>query len=183
MSLVTLRAHRDPVEAELDRAHLELAGIPALIVDEDLVAVQWDLSAAVGGVKLKVASEDFARADAFLREDRSALLGDLSGGDATPEDDDRCPACGGGELVRSSTRRRWAALALLSGLPLVFGRARSVCTGCGRVWPRRSARAVALAPETLAAERAVQRRGGAPTLLLVAVAGIVLLWSSRHVMS
>jgi putative signal transducing protein len=74
MALVTLRAYRDPIDAELAKTRLEGAGIPAVVADQHLVGMNWLYSVAIGGVKLKVDESDLARARDALREDRSADL-------------------------------------------------------------------------------------------------------------
>jgi len=63
MSLVVVRRFRDPWTAALARAHLDAAGIEAVLLDEHIVAQNWLYSNAVGGVRLCVdqGSADAAR--------------------------------------------------------------------------------------------------------------------------
>src|SRR5262245_3733301 len=53
--LVTVGTFRDLPEAHALKMRLEAAGIPAYLADAELVAMDWLLSNAVGGVKVQVA--------------------------------------------------------------------------------------------------------------------------------
>lgn len=180
MSYVTVRSYRDPIDAELGRARLESEGIASVIADDELIAMQWDLSLAVGGAKLKVAEMDQARASEILGEDRSGDLAILPESLSAPTAEVQCPACGSFELQASTARRRWAALSLLSGLPLIFGRREWVCQACRHTWPRGTGSSIGQSAETIDAERQVHRRSGPPILLIafLALLGVVLLANS-----
>jgi len=175
MGFVTLRAYRDPVDAEVDRAHLELEGIDAIVVDDDLVAMQWQYSNAIGGVKLKVDAADVARSARVLEGDHAAEIEAISAALPAGRDDPGCPACGSAGVASAGWRRRWAALSLLTGLPFVFGGRVWKCRRCGHAWPRGPARVGALAPETIEAERRVQRRNASPAAGLAGLALIVAI--------
>jgi len=181
LSYRTVRTYRDPIEAELGRARLESEGIDSVIADDGLIAMQWDLSFAVGGAKLKVAEMDHARASEILDEDRSGELATLSESLSAPADEVRCPDCGSLEVDASSARRRWAALSLLSGLPLVFGRREWVCRVCRQVWPRRTQGSIGRSAQTIEAERRVHQQSGPPTVLIAFATflAIVLIAHSR----
>jgi putative signal transducing protein len=66
MALVTLRTYRNLIDAELAIAQLEAAGIPAVVVDQQLGST---FSAALGEVRVQVDESNLARARGFLRED------------------------------------------------------------------------------------------------------------------
>ena len=53
-------------KAELARNVLAAAGIPAVIADAEIVAMDWLISNAVGGIKLQVREEDAERAAEML---------------------------------------------------------------------------------------------------------------------
>ncbi len=181
MSFITVRSYRDPIEAELDRARLESEGIASVIIDDELIAMQWDLSFAVGGAKLKVAEMDRVRASEILGEDRSEDLASLPEFLSAPGAEVQCPDCGSLEVEASSARRRWAALSLLSGVPLLFGRREWVCRVCRHAWRRRTGRSTETSARTLEAERQVQQRSGLPTLLIafIVLLGVVFLVNVR----
>ncbi len=67
-SLVTIEAYQFVAEAELMRATLDQAGIDAYLADDHLIAMDWLMSAAVGGVKLQVAPADVAAAMSLVKE-------------------------------------------------------------------------------------------------------------------
>ncbi|MDB6167216.1 MAG: hypothetical protein JWM88_80 [Verrucomicrobia bacterium] len=50
------------MEAHLLRARLEGSGITSYVRDENMIAVDWFYSNAIGGVKIDVADEDYDRA-------------------------------------------------------------------------------------------------------------------------
>ena len=61
-------------KADLARNVLEEAGIPAYVVDREIVSMEWLLGAAVNGVKVQVTSEHAERAEAILEEKFGAEL-------------------------------------------------------------------------------------------------------------
>ena len=73
--LTTVAAFDIPAKAELARNALTAAGIQAVIADSEIVAMDWLISNAVGGVKVQVWEEDAERAAAVLEE----KLGDEAG--------------------------------------------------------------------------------------------------------
>lgn len=58
----TLAAFSKPMDAHLLIARLEGSGIRAFLRDEHMVTLDWLASNAVGGVKVDVEDEDYARA-------------------------------------------------------------------------------------------------------------------------
>lgn len=69
-----------PYEAHLGRARLESEGITAVVADEHTISMQWMLSDALGGVRLRVQEADLARAEEILSEDRSDLVEESGAG-------------------------------------------------------------------------------------------------------
>jgi Putative prokaryotic signal transducing protein len=175
MSLVTLRSYRDPIDAEIARARLEGAGVPAFVFDQYVVGVQWLYSRAIGGVKVKVERGDLARATQVLREDRSS---DVSEEGASTDPTDLCPACGSPDAHHSRVQRNAAALSLLTSLPFIAWRRRWVCDRCGHSWrPARTPRSEVPA-ETLAAEEQVREASSHPMLrvFFAALLGLAILY-------
>ena len=58
----TLASFSQPVEAHLLRLRLEAEGITAYLRDENMIALDWLYSNALGGVKVDVADEDYEAA-------------------------------------------------------------------------------------------------------------------------
>ena len=127
MALVTLRSYRDPIDAELGKARLESAGIPAVILDQHLVSIQWLYSNAVGGVKLTVDESDLDAALQVLGEDRSTDLSNIPEGQSPPIDGDYCPVCGSADVIHSRLQRIAAVASLATGLPFIAWRRRWNC--------------------------------------------------------
>src|SRR5262245_50734279 len=62
----TLAAFSKPIDAHMLIAKLEGSGVPAFIRDEHMVTLDWLASNAIGGVKVDVADDDYARALAVM---------------------------------------------------------------------------------------------------------------------
>ena len=65
--------------AYLLRARLEGSGITSYVRDENMVAVDWLYSNALGGVKLDVADEDYERARQILESEGTSTEADTVG--------------------------------------------------------------------------------------------------------
>jgi hypothetical protein len=65
-TLVKVAAYATVVEAHLAKTKLESEGIEAIILDENIVGLNWLYSAAVGGAKVHVRKGDFERARRIL---------------------------------------------------------------------------------------------------------------------
>lgn len=64
--LVTLAAFDTAMRATLVKNHIEAAGIRCVLTDEFTTSNFWQLSNAIGGIKVQVAEEDLERAEAIL---------------------------------------------------------------------------------------------------------------------
>ncbi len=60
--LVTVRQFRDLPEALLAKGILDSAGIQCYLADDNMVRMDWFISNFLGGVKIKVRTEDFRAA-------------------------------------------------------------------------------------------------------------------------
>ena len=67
-SLVTVATFDNLPKAEMARILLKQEGLVAVLTDGNMVATDWLLSNAIGGIKLQVASEDADRALFILNE-------------------------------------------------------------------------------------------------------------------
>jgi hypothetical protein len=65
-ALATVATFDTAVKAQLARNALEAAGIPVTVTDESVVAMDWLLANAVGGIKVQVRPEDADRAVGVL---------------------------------------------------------------------------------------------------------------------
>ncbi|VTU01766.1 Phosphoenolpyruvate synthase OS=Vibrio sp. B183 GN=IX95_08425 PE=4 SV=1: DUF2007 [Gemmataceae bacterium] len=81
--LVTIATFDQAAQARLAKNALDAAGVQATVTDESLVAMDWLLSNAIGGIKVQVWDEDAERAVAVLNE----TLGDPeTGTEVSPEE-------------------------------------------------------------------------------------------------
>jgi tetratricopeptide (TPR) repeat protein len=64
--LVTVAVASWPAAAHILKGRLETEGIPAVLVDEEMVAVNWLMGTAIGWIKVKVAAEFSEEAMAIL---------------------------------------------------------------------------------------------------------------------
>jgi Putative prokaryotic signal transducing protein len=74
--LVTVARFVDSVEASLAKNCLEDAGISAFLADAETATMAWQISNALGGVKLQVAAPDAYRARVVLEEQHDASPGE-----------------------------------------------------------------------------------------------------------
>lgn len=68
---VTVATFSFAAEADFMRRLLEDAGITVYLADDNLIAMDWFLSNAVGGVKVQVAAKDAAQATALIHQHES----------------------------------------------------------------------------------------------------------------
>ena len=104
---VTVATFSQPVEAHLARTKLESEGVTCFVSDENVVTVNWLLSSAVGGVKLKVPEwqADYAR-EVLRPKPRLVVVAD--------NDTDRCcPRCRSVDVYYQRFSRRAGFLAMV----------------------------------------------------------------------
>src|SRR4029450_4166443 len=92
-------------EAHVARAKLVAHGIPAVVLDEHLVATYWLYSQALGGVTLYVPSAPGEAPVALLERDGSEALRGLPESSLPPAPDELCPNCGAAAAGRSLVHR------------------------------------------------------------------------------
>ena len=81
-ALVTVATYYDFPAAHLAKTHLESAGIPAFLIDENVLTMDPLLWAAVGGIKVRVRENDVEAARTTLAEHVPGPAGDLTDVDA-----------------------------------------------------------------------------------------------------
>jgi hypothetical protein len=69
--VVNLRQYMTLPEALLAKSILDSAGIESFLGDQNIIRMDWFLSNALGGVKLRVREEDAAEATALLDQSRA----------------------------------------------------------------------------------------------------------------
>ena len=141
---VSVASYDHPAEAHIARQKMESEGIDAYLDNENLVATDFLLSNATGGIKLMVREPDVTAAQAVLRakgteelaiEAGSVGADDAGDGDAYLEEDWRCPRCHRTDVELVPLRRRLALLSLLLlGVPLLLASRRCRCRSCGHEW-------------------------------------------------
>ncbi|MCC0256327.1 DUF2007 domain-containing protein [Pseudomonas aeruginosa] len=125
--LTTIGRFSHPLEAQIARARLEAAGIPAFVADEHTINMQWLYSNALGGVRLQVPMVCREDAVALLATDESEALRAEQG-----SSEFQCLRCGGDQVAWKVDGRRLAFLGiLLLNVPLWPIRRRFVCEVCG----------------------------------------------------
>jgi hypothetical protein len=111
----TVATFREPWEAHLLRGRLEAEGIPAIVIHEHYISVDWTLSFALGRVKVQVPESqlDYARdidglcRDGVYRDFMNKEFGDI--------DAPRCPYCACSSYERRRPYPR-AALAITASV-------------------------------------------------------------------
>jgi len=127
LRMKTIATFSKPEEAHLFRTRLEAAGIPAFVLDENLVQLDWLYSNAIGGVRVQIADEDLEAAREFLAADSPQPAPDAV--------DVICPKCGSHDTAPDELPRRISFLSLLIfHFPLLFARRRWRCASCQHVF-------------------------------------------------
>ncbi len=90
---VTVARYSLAAEAQLMKNLLEEEGIQAFLADDVLIAMDWLLSNAVGGVKLQVLESDAERATTFIEENSLETLAKSKPVNES-DVDVKCEACG-----------------------------------------------------------------------------------------
>jgi len=117
-----------PHEAQIARASLECAGIPATIADEHTINMQWLYSQAIGGVKVLVPPECEQDAKDILKTNFSAAVDAECASDKTV-----CPSCSSSNVAPFTRGKVPAYLVfLLLGFPLFFYQHGLKCSDCGK---------------------------------------------------
>jgi ribosomal protein S27AE len=126
--LKTVAAYRDIYQAYLVKGQLETEGIPAIVVDEYLVGVNWMYSFAIGGVKVKVPENVLDKAQEIIAsyQNEKNITERRSG--------DICPKCSS-TSISANRYSLWSLIpTLIFLLPIFFRRKKWVCDNCGLKW-------------------------------------------------
>jgi ribosomal protein S27AE len=132
--LKTAATYREPYKAHIARGKLEAEGIPAIVLDEHLIQIDWLYSQAIGGVKVQVPEEALKRVQEILADDHDSELEMIEETGMEPSTEEVCPKCGS-----SSTASRgfslWSLVpSFIFVFPVLFRKKGRVCSRCGATW-------------------------------------------------
>lgn len=127
----TVGNYPDLASARVAQSLLEAEGIEAVIPDEYLAGVDWQLGTAIQGVRLQVRDEDAEEARDLLAQ-------------PVPAEGEPCPRCGSDAVTPARWKQRIKALTLLVPIlaPVIvllwplfaLVRPSMQCTACGHRW-------------------------------------------------
>ena len=136
-SLVTVRSFRDVSQAYLGWSVLESTGIECFLIDENIVRMDWFLSNAVGGVKLRLREED-AMAAIELLDQSPVETFDVEG--VGEYQQPRCPNCNSLDIADRELIKPVAYGSLAGGWlvgivpPIPLRRIGWKCHACRHAW-------------------------------------------------
>ena len=125
--LIVIASYSFPLDANIAKAALSSAGIPAFVADEHTINMQWLYSNAMGGVRVLVAREHESAAITLLTNNFSlAVDAECSSNIET------CQNCGS-KSIEFHTKGRVPAyfLFIVIGFPLFFHKHGFKCSDCG----------------------------------------------------
>ena len=134
--LVTCAHFYDPMEAHLVRARLESEGIPASVTDDHLLTANWQLTVALGGVRVQVPEEFLAQAQEIL----SHYWAGAFAADVEAETDTlpaTCPSCQGTSVdqeVPTAEKLLAVGFFVVSGATFPTRTSQLRCKSCGNRW-------------------------------------------------
>jgi hypothetical protein len=129
--LVMLRQFRDLPEALFAKGTLESAGIPAFLVDDNTVRMNWLISNLLGGVKLCVRQQDEEAALDLLEQPMAARI-EVEG--VGSYEQPTCPRCHSMDVSFEALNRPIAYGSMWLGMPIPLRRERWKCAACGHLW-------------------------------------------------
>ncbi|HTW56895.1 MAG TPA: hypothetical protein VMD99_02065 [Terriglobales bacterium] len=129
--MVMIRRFRDLPEALLAKGSLDSAGIRSVLVDENLVRLDWFWSNLMGGVKLEVDAEDAESADEILSQPIPEGFDAAGTGEYLQP---RCPNCQSLDVSFQELNKPVAYVSAYLGLPLPLRRRAWRCHSCNVEW-------------------------------------------------
>jgi hypothetical protein len=144
---ITVRTFWEPLGAHLAQAQLEHAQIDSVLLDLNLVATDWLMANAVGGIKLQVRASDLAEADRVLLPEIVPTVAASETAETVTATTTCCPRCSSDEIYQESLWRRPAVILLIGAsvaslglllmivLPWILALPRNWhCLRCGHEW-------------------------------------------------
>jgi len=129
--LVTLRQFRDLPEALLAKGSLESGGIEAVLVDDNMIRMNWFISNLLGGIKLKVHAEDVEAANEILNQPIPETL-EIEG--VGTYDQPKCPQCQSLDISFLELDKFFSYGTASVGVPIPVHRKAWTCHACGNQW-------------------------------------------------
>lgn len=129
--MVTIRRFRDLPEALIAKGSLESAGIDSVLVNGNLVRLDWFWSNLMGGVQLQVEPEDADAANDILNQPIPESFDAVGTGDYQQP---RCPSCGSLDVSFQELNKPVAFVSAYAGVPLPIRRPAWRCHSCNAEW-------------------------------------------------
>lgn len=129
--LVTVRQFRDLPQALLAKGILDSAGIECFLADDNMVRMDWFISNLLGGIKLRVKTEDFKEALSVLNEPPPANFEVEGVGEF---EQPRCPKCQSLDIIFEPLNKPIAYTTAFVGVPVPFPQNSWKCETCGYRW-------------------------------------------------
>jgi hypothetical protein len=129
--LVTIRQFRDLPEALLAKGSLESAGIDTVLLDDNLVRIDWFWSNLIGGVKLQVAPDDAESANEILNQPIPENFEATGTGEYQQP---RCPKCGSLDVTFQELNKPVAFGSAYFSVPIPLHRSAWRCRSCNAQW-------------------------------------------------
>jgi hypothetical protein len=129
--LVTIRQFTGLPEALLAKGSLESAGIECFLADDNYVRMDWFISNAIGGVKLRVKPEDVEAANEILDQPIPENF-DIDSGESIAQP--RCPVCQSLDVTFQELNQPVAFVSASLSLPIPLHRAAWRCHACKHEW-------------------------------------------------
>ena len=128
---VTVRKFRDLPKALLAKTSLESAGIDSVLIDANVVRLDWFWSNLMGGVKLQVDPEDAESATEILDQPIPENL-DIPGIGVYQQP--RCPKCGSFDVAFQELDEPVAYVTAYFNFPIPWKRPAWRCHSCNAEW-------------------------------------------------
>jgi hypothetical protein len=130
--LVTLWRYRDLPEALVARAKLDSDAVWCVLVDDNIVRLDWFWSNAMGGVRLQVEDNDVEHALALLSEEIPAGFIAEETGEAYKQPE--CPNCHSRDVSFEPFNKAIALVLLQFTLPVWIPKKSWICEDCRHEW-------------------------------------------------
>lgn len=129
--MLTIAKFRDLPEALLAKGSLESSGIECVLVEDNIVRMDWFISNFVGGIKLQVNAEDVAAATEILNQPIPAEFSVEGVGDYHQPP---CPRCQSLDINFQEIYKPIAYWSAWLNVPIPVQREAWKCRACGNEW-------------------------------------------------